>query len=62
MALDTILIQRAFAEAADERRRAARIADFIRKALEGQLRLREMIARLPAPTGRASPRFRSSRR
>ncbi len=52
MALDTIFIQRAFAEAADERRRATRIVQLIHKALKGELRLREMIAGLPAPTGR----------
>ena len=36
MALDTILIQREFAEAEDERRRAERVADLIRKALHGR--------------------------
>ena len=52
MALDTILIQRAFTETADERRRAQRVTDFIHKALKGELRLRETIAGMPAPKGR----------
>jgi [protein-PII] uridylyltransferase len=52
MALDTILIQRAFADAADERRRAEKVAGLIHKALKGELRLREMIARIAAPKGR----------
>ncbi|MDP9137020.1 MAG: [protein-PII] uridylyltransferase, partial [Pseudomonadota bacterium] len=52
MALDTVLIQRAFADAADERRRAGRVAELIRKALEGKLKLREMIAGIAAPKGR----------
>ncbi len=45
MALDTILIQREFAEEEDERRRAERIADLIRKALRGELWLKEAVAR-----------------
>ncbi len=44
MALDTILLQREFAEEADEKRRALRVADTITKALRGQLRLKEAMA------------------
>jgi [protein-PII] uridylyltransferase len=46
MALDTILIQREFAQADDERRRAERVTALIRKALQGELRIKEMIASL----------------
>jgi [protein-PII] uridylyltransferase len=52
MALDTILIQREFADAEDERRRAERIAELIRKALCGELRLRELVAKAVRPTQR----------
>ena len=45
MALDTILIQREFTEGADEKRRGERVAEIVRKALGGELRLKEMIAR-----------------
>ena len=44
LALDTILIQREFATEDDERRRAQRIAEIIRKALQGELRLKEAVA------------------
>jgi [protein-PII] uridylyltransferase len=44
MALDTILIQREFDDSIDERRRAERVADIIKKALAGGLRLRDMMA------------------
>ena len=44
MALDTILLQREFADEKDEQRRAQRIADTITKALRGQLRLKEAMA------------------
>jgi [protein-PII] uridylyltransferase len=49
MALDTILIQREFASAEDERRRAERVADLIRQALRGQLRLKELVAKAYRP-------------
>jgi [protein-PII] uridylyltransferase len=52
MALDTILIQREFADASDEKRRGDRVADLVRKALRGELRLREKVAALPKTTGR----------
>jgi [protein-PII] uridylyltransferase len=52
MALDTILIQREFSDAQDERRRGERIAELVRKALRGELRLRELVAALPKTKGR----------
>jgi [protein-PII] uridylyltransferase len=44
MALDTILIQREFSTEEDERRRAERITEIIKKALHGQLRLKDAVA------------------
>jgi [protein-PII] uridylyltransferase len=44
LALDTILIQREFPDEADELRRAERVGDIIRKALEGKIRLKERVA------------------
>ena len=44
MALDTILIQREFSTEDDEQRRAERIAEIIRKSLQGQLRLKDAVA------------------
>jgi [protein-PII] uridylyltransferase len=52
MALDTILIQREFTQEEDERRRADRIADLIRKALRGELWLKEAVARAYKPQQR----------
>jgi [protein-PII] uridylyltransferase len=52
MALDTILIQREFPDAKDEQRRGERVAELVRKALRGELRLREMVAALPRARGR----------
>ena len=52
MALDTILIQREFQTEEDERRRAERIADLVRKALRGELWLREAVARAYKPQPR----------
>jgi [protein-PII] uridylyltransferase len=51
-ALDTIAISREFERDEDERRRAARVADSIEKALRGTLRLPEMIAKRTPPKGR----------
>ncbi len=49
LALDTISVTREFSDAADEERRAGRIADTIEKALGGTLRLPEVVAkRAPA--------------
>ena len=44
MALDTIMIQREFDRAEDERRRAEKITILIEKALRGELQLRELIS------------------
>jgi [protein-PII] uridylyltransferase len=44
MALDTILIQREFSTEDDEQRRAERIAEIIRRSLQGQLRLKDAVA------------------
>ena len=52
MALDTILIQREFQSEDDERRRAERIADLVRKALRGELWLKEAVARAYRPQQR----------
>jgi [protein-PII] uridylyltransferase len=43
-ALDTVIIQRAFDEDADEERRAQRIGEMIVKALTGELRLTQVLA------------------
>lgn len=52
MALDTILIQREFPDEEDERRRGERIAELVRKALRGELQLREAVARAYKPQQR----------
>jgi [protein-PII] uridylyltransferase len=52
MALDTILIQREFATEDDESRRAARVAELIRKALRGELWLKEAVAKAYKPQPR----------
>jgi [protein-PII] uridylyltransferase len=51
-ALDTISLNREFERDEDEQRRAARIADSIEKALRGELRLPEVVAKRAAPKGR----------
>jgi [protein-PII] uridylyltransferase len=52
MALDTILIQREFPEEEDERRRGERIAELVRKALRGELRLKDAVSRAYRPQQR----------
>jgi [protein-PII] uridylyltransferase len=52
LALDTISVSREFEHDEDEGRRAARIGDAIEKALRGQLKLPETIAKRAAPKGR----------
>ena len=47
MALDTILIQREFSTEEDERRRAERVTEIIRMALQGQMRLKDAVANTP---------------
>ncbi|MGB9142376.1 MAG: [protein-PII] uridylyltransferase [Aestuariivirga sp.] len=44
MALDTILIQREFSTEDDEQRRAERVTEIIRRALQGKLRLKDAVA------------------
>ena len=44
MALDTILIQREFSTEDDETRRAERVTEIIRMALQGKLRLKDAVA------------------
>jgi len=51
-ALDTISLSRAFERDDDEQRRANRIADSIEKALRGELRLPDVVAKRAAPKGR----------
>jgi [protein-PII] uridylyltransferase len=52
MALDTIAVSREFDRDEDEARRAVRIADAIERALRGDLRLPEVVAKRAAPKGR----------
>lgn len=52
LALDTLLIQRAFGTEDDELRRAERIADVIRQTLQGKIRLREAVASARRPSAR----------
>ena len=52
MALDTILIQREFSQAEDERRRAERVTELIRKALRGELHIRQAISDVRPLTSR----------
>ncbi|MBC8038023.1 MAG: [protein-PII] uridylyltransferase, partial [Rhizobiales bacterium] len=49
MALDTILIQREFPDEEDEKRRARRVGELIKKALRGELWLKEAVARVHKP-------------
>ncbi len=51
-ALDTISLTREFERDEDEERRAARIADSIEKALRGELRLPDVVAKRSPPKGR----------
>jgi [protein-PII] uridylyltransferase len=52
LALDTIAVSREFDHDDDEARRAIRIADAIEKALRGELRLPEVVAKRAVPKGR----------
>jgi [protein-PII] uridylyltransferase len=52
LALDTISLSREFERDDDEARRAARIGDAIEKAVRGQLRLPDVIAKRASPKGR----------
>ncbi|MGZ5826994.1 MAG: [protein-PII] uridylyltransferase [Xanthobacteraceae bacterium] len=53
LALDTIAVSREFDRDDDEARRAARIAEAIEKALVGELKLPEVVAKRAASRGRA---------
>jgi [protein-PII] uridylyltransferase len=52
LALDTIAVKREFEHNEDEERRAGRIAETIERALLGEIRLPEIVARKTAPKGR----------
>jgi [protein-PII] uridylyltransferase len=52
LALDTILIQRQFANSEDERRRAERVAALVRQVLRGEARIKDMIAKVQHPEPR----------
>ena len=51
-ALDSIFINRAFENEADELRRAERIGETIEDVLSGKLRLKDLFANQPKPSGR----------
>jgi [protein-PII] uridylyltransferase len=52
LALDTIAVSREFERDEDEARRAARIGDAIEKAVRGELKLPEVVAKRAPPKGR----------
>ncbi len=52
LALDTIAVSREFDHDEDEARRAARIAETIERALRGEIKLPEVVAKRGAPKGR----------
>ncbi len=52
MALDTIALSREFDRDEDEARRAARIGDLIQKAVRGEIKLPDIVAKRGAPKGR----------
>jgi [protein-PII] uridylyltransferase len=52
LALDTIAVSREFDRDEDEARRAARIGDAIEKAVRGQLKLPDIVAKRAPPKGR----------
>jgi [protein-PII] uridylyltransferase len=52
LALDTIAVSREFDRNEDEARRAARIGDAIEKAVRGQLKLPDIVAKRAPPKGR----------
>ncbi|MGO8923707.1 MAG: [protein-PII] uridylyltransferase [Xanthobacteraceae bacterium] len=52
LALDTIAVSREFDRDEDEARRAARIGDAIEKAVRGELKLPEIVAKRAPPKGR----------
>jgi len=52
LALDTILIQRQFANSEDEARRAERVAGLVRQVLKGEVRIKDLIAKVQHPEAR----------
>jgi [protein-PII] uridylyltransferase len=52
LALDTIAVKREFEHNEDEERRAGRIAETIERALRGEIRLPDIVARKTVPKGR----------
>jgi [protein-PII] uridylyltransferase len=52
LALDTILIQRQFANSEDEGRRAERVATLVRQVLKGEVRIKDLIAKVQHPEAR----------
>jgi len=52
LALDTIAVSREFERDEDEARRAARIGDAIEKALRGEIKLPDVVAKRAAPKGK----------
>ncbi len=52
LALDTISVSREFERDEDEARRAARIGDAIEKAVRGEIRLPDVVAKRAPPKGR----------
>jgi len=52
LALDTILIQRQFANSEDEGRRAERVATLVRQVLKGEVRIKDLIAKVQHPETR----------
>jgi [protein-PII] uridylyltransferase len=52
LALDTISLTREFEHDEDEGRRAGRIADTIEKALQGEIKMPDVVARRAIPKGR----------
>jgi [protein-PII] uridylyltransferase len=52
LALDTIAVSREFEHDEDEARRAARIGDVIEKAVRGQIKLPDVVAKRAPPKGR----------
>jgi [protein-PII] uridylyltransferase len=55
VALDTLLVQREFPAESDERRRAERIVELIRKAVKGEIRIGAVIADQAKPRHRLRP-------
>ncbi|HVV94590.1 MAG TPA: [protein-PII] uridylyltransferase [Hyphomicrobiales bacterium] len=57
LALDTILVNRAFDDDEDERRRAQRVAELIERAVKGEVMLTDMMAERSDPKARRTRAF-----